>query len=295
MKISGFILLICVSSLSACSTLGRPVGAQGFVAKFDRGAHTVSSSEMAFLHQVQAAGCTRDFYEQAFKFATAQDSKLDLAPQCTHQELTDHELQQRQKLLSAITLYADSLLALKNGANDTDLNRNSSSLARSIASLASKQGFTAVSASGTGALNAAVVSIAEFIIDHHADTEITVAASKLQEPLATIVDTLKSENLNDAHGLLSKFGAIKNEFRIAVLSSRKERGVASFLNIAAAHAALNSILIPPPHIAKLNSALDALVAANQALADPRSGAATLEISALVSRGRQAVALFHSSR
>ena len=295
MKIARSILLICACTLPACSTFSRLAQTQDTVSKFDQGVQTVSVSEMAFLRQVQAAECTRDFYEQAYKFATAQDSTLDLAPLCTPQELTNDELQLRQKVMDAITLYADSLQALTNGTNDSGLDSNSSTLAKNIQSLASQQKFTAVSATDTAGLNAAVVSVAEFIIDHHEYTKITAAASKLQQALATIVDALKSENVNDAQGLASKLGTVTNEFRIAVSSSRDQRGPASFLDIARAHATLSSILVPPPDVAQLNSALDALVAANQALASPKSTEATPEISVLISRGQQAITLFNSSK
>jgi hypothetical protein len=295
MKAAASIVLICACTLSACSTFSRLAQTQDTVSKFDQGVHTVSVSEMAFLHQVQAAECTRDFYEQAYKFATAQESTLDLAPLCTPQELTNDELQLRQKLMDAITLYADSLLALTNGTNDSGLDSNSSTLAKNIQSLASQQKFTAVTANDTAGFNAAVVSVAEFIIDHHEYTKIKDAASNLQQPLVTIVGTLKSENLTDAQGLASKLRAVTNEFRVAVSSSRNQRGPASFLDIAEAHTALSSILVPPPDVAQLNSALDALVAANQALASANSAGATPEISALFSRGQQVISLFNSSK
>lgn len=295
MKTALSIVFICACALSACSTFSRFDEMQDTVSKFDQGVHTVSVSEMAFLHQVQAAECTRDFYEQSYKFATAQDSAINLAPLCTPQELTNDELQLRQKLMDAITLYADTLQALTNGANDSGLDSASSTLAKNIQSLAAQQKFTAVSANDTAGLNAAVVAVTEFIADHHEYTKISAAASDLQTSLATIVGTLKSENVNDAQGLASKLGTVTNDFRTAVSSSRDRRGPASFLDIAQAHTALSSILISPPDIAQLNGALDALVAANQALASPKSAAARPEISALVSCGQQVVSLFNSSK
>ena len=304
MKAATPIVLICACALSACSTFGRLTETQDTISKFDQGVHAVSVSEMAFLHQVQAAECTRNFYEQAFAFATAQrdpatrhfpEINLDLAPSCTPQELTNGELQLRQKLIDAVTLYADSLQALTNGTNSSELNSSSSTLAHAIQSLASQQKFTAVNANDTAGLNAAVVSIAEFVIDHHEYQKIAAAASKLQQPLATIIGALKSENLNDAQGLASKLGSVTNEFRIAVSSSRDQRGPASFLDIAEAHTALSSIVVTPPDVAQLNSALDALVAANQALASPKSTGAAPQISALLAQGQAVVALFNSSK
>lgn len=304
MKSAVLITLTCTCALSACSTIGRFAQTQDNASKFDAGAHAISVSEVAFLHQVQAAECTRNFYEQAFAFATVQENpethrypqaSLNLSPPCVPQELTNGDLQLRQDLMDAITLYADSLQALANGTNDQGLNSNSSSLAKSIQSLASQQKFTAVSANDTAGLNAAAVAVTEFIIDHHEYTKIKDAATNLQQPLATIVSTLKSENENDAEGLASKVATVANEFRIAVSSSRDQRGPASFLDIAEAHTALGSILVPPPDVAKLNSALDALVAANQAFASSGGTGVKPEISALITRGQQVVTLFNSSK
>ena len=304
MKAAVSLIFICACALSACSTFSRFAEMQDTASKFDQGVHTVAVSEMAFLHQVQAAECTRYFYEQAFAFSTAQQDPvthrypqiaLDLTPGCTPQELTNGELQLRRKLMDAITLYADSLQALTNGANDTGLNSDSSTFAKNIQSLAAQQKFTAVSANDTAGLNTAIVAVAEFIIDHHEYTKVEAAASNLQPSLVTIVGTLKSENVNDAQGLASKLGTVTNEFRIAVSSSRHQRGPASSLDIAEAHTALSSILVQPPDVSQLNGALDALIAANQALASPKSAGAKPEISALISRGQQVVSLFNSSK
>jgi hypothetical protein len=304
MKACGLIVLMCACGLGGCSTFSRYAQMQDTISKFDQGVHTVSVSEMAFLHQVQAAECTQNFYEQAFAFATAQQDPgthrypqvtLDLVPVCTPQELTNQELQLRQQLMDAITLYADTLLALTGGSNESALDSNSEALAKGIQSLASQQKFTAVSANDAAGLNAAIANVAAFIIDHREYGKITDAASKLQQPLTTIIAALKSENLNDAQGLASKQEDVTSDFRTAVSSSRDHWGPASFLDIAQAHTALNSILISPPDVAQLNSALDALVAANQALKNPQGGGAFAEISALISRGQQAVAVFNSSK
>ena len=194
-----------------------------------------------------------------------------------------------------LTLYADSLEALMNGANNRGLNSKSSTLAKGIQSLASQQKFNVVSANATAGLNAAMVGVVEFIIDRREYTNIREVASKLQKPLETIIDTLESENVNDAQGLASKLGTVTNAFRIAALSSRDERGPASFFDITEAHADLMAIMIPRPDVARLNEALDALVAANKALANPKSAGASQEIAAFVRRGQETVSLFRSSK
>lgn len=115
--------------------------------------------------RLQTADCRQQFYKQAFSFATATKDKkthkypavsLDLTPSCTPQELTNTQLQIRQKLIDTITLYADAIQTLANGTDDTDLSKNSQDLARNIQGIAKQQGFTAVTASDTAAVNTAV-------------------------------------------------------------------------------------------------------------------------------------------
>lgn len=304
MKASGLMVLISVCALGGCSAFGRYAQMQDNISKFDQGAHMVSVSEISFLHQVQSGECSRNFYEQAFQFATAQQDPtthrypkvaLDLQPACTPQELTNQEMQVRQQLMDAITLYADTLLALAGGSNDTSLDSSSEALAKGVQSLAAQQKFTAIGTNDVAGVNAAISTLAGFLIDHREYGKITTAASKLQQPLTTIVSALKSENLNNAQGLASKQQDVTNDFRAAVSASRDHSGAASFLDIAQARTALNSILISPQNVSQLNAALDALLAANQSLGSPPSGASKAEISALISRGQQAVAVFNSSK
>ena len=295
MKIPILAAVICALSLSACTTLEHYSETQNNASKFDQGAHLVSVAEMAFLRQVQKAECTRDFYEQAYRFATAQGKELDLTLPCSPRGLTNDELELRQKLVDAVALYADSLTAITGRTNERGLESNSSILAKNIQSLASQQKFAAVSTNGVAALNTAAVSIAEFVIDHHEYLKIGSGATDLQKPLKVVVDELKSENIDDAQGLASNFGTVSNEFRLAVIASRNKRGAASLLDIYEARTALKSIAISPSNVAQLNAALDALLSANQALADPNSRATTSKMSLLISRARQAVALFNSSK
>ena len=119
------------------------------------------------------------------------------------------------------------------------------------------------------------------------------AASSVQQGLTVVIDELKAENLNDAQGLASKSGVLTNEFRIAILAARNEKGPASFLDIVEAHITLQSIIPAPANVVQLNSTLDALVAANKSLASATNEGAIPEISDLVSRAQESVALFNS--
>ena len=277
---------------------------QDTATKFDQGAHSAGTAQMSLFHQVQAAECSRNFYVQAFKFATAQkDSEthkypvvsLDLTGSCSPKELTDAQLQIRQQLMDTIVLYADAIQALANGTDDSDLSENSQKLATNIQGLAKQQGFTAVTSTETAALNAAVVTITTLILDHRKYKEVKKAASSAQPELVIVVAELKAENLGDTEGLASKADSVTNEFYPALLSARDQRGPASFLDIVQAHIALQSIVIASTNVAQLNDTLDALVRANQSLANATNGGAIPEISDLISRAQQAVTLFNSSK
>ena len=291
-----------VVGISACSGLTQM---QDTVTKFDQGVHTASIAQMNLFHQVQQAECTRNFYQEAFSFATAQkDTKTQRYPQsiftitvpsCTPMELNNDQLKIRQKLMDTITLYADAIQTLANGTDDTSLSKNSQDLAASIKGLAIEQKFTAITATNTAALNTAVVTITNMILDHKKYKEIKAAASSVQQELAIVVSELKNENLSDAQGLASKADLFINQFKAPILASREERGAASFLDIVAAHVTVQSLVTSPPNVAQLNEVLDALVTANQALARATDGGAIPEISDLISRAQHAATLFNSSK
>jgi len=286
------IIIVTAFALSGCAGLTQM---QDTVTKFDQGAHSVSTAQMSLFHQVQAAECNRNFYEKAFDFSQGQQIPFDLMEPCTNKELTDDQLAIRQKLMDTITLYADAIQTLANGTDDTNLSTNSKSVASNIQNLAKQQGFTAVTSTDTSALNAAVVAITSMILDHTKYKEIKEAASAVQQELTTVVAELKNENTNDIIGLESKKTAFSNQLKAAVLKSRETRGVASFLDVVEAHNFIPSIFPSPQNADQLNKALDALVAANQALANAKNGGAIPEISDLISRAQQAVTLFNSSK
>jgi hypothetical protein len=294
-------IAVGVTCVSACSGLTQM---QDTINKFDQGAHTASTAQMSLFKQVQQAECNRNFYNTALSFAAAKKNSsadkspaitLDLTAPCKHTELTDDQLQIRQKLMDSITLYADAIQTLANGTDDTNLSKNSQALATDINTLAKQQKFSAVTPATTGALNTALVTITNMILDHAKYKDIKSAASSVQQELSTVVEELKAENVNDIQSLESKAGAISGDFNTAVLAARENAGLASFLDVVYARSSIQSIVSAPPNVAQLNATLDALVTSNQALARATNGGAIPEISDLTSRAQQAVTLFNSSK
>jgi hypothetical protein len=293
-----------VMYLSSCTGLTQM---QDTAAKFDQGVHAATSAEMSLFHNVQAAQCNRDFYRAGFDFATAErdrhtrrfpreQSDLDMrVGQCVHTELTDDQLALRQKLMDIITLYADSIQTLTNGTAQTSLSKEAQTVADDIKTLGVQQKFSAQGQATVSALNAAVVTIATLIIDHSAYKHVKDAAAKAQNGLVTIVEELEAENAADAIGLESKADGLASEMRSAVSAARDRFGPASFLDIVYARITLQSLVITPPDVAQMNAALDAVVAANAALARSANGGAIPEISDLITRAQQASTLFKSAK
>jgi hypothetical protein len=297
-------LLIFCLSLSGCAGLTQM---QDTAAKFNQSVHVATAAEMSLFHQVQAAECSRNFYAQAFDFATAPPtdakhhyavllSTLDLDPaNCTPQELTDDQLAIRQKLTDTINLYADAVQSLTNGTSDTTLSKNSLTLAGDIKGLATQEKFNSVQGGAAAGLNAAVVTIVGMIVDHRIYKEVKAAAGAMQDPLTIIVHQLQLENLADAQGLASKAEGFANELRSSLGAARDQFGTASFLDIVQARMAYQATILTPPKVDQLNRTLDSVLKANEALARSANGGAIPEISDLVTRAQQASAVFNASK
>lgn len=290
--------------LCACAGLTQM---QDAATRFDQGVHTAAAAELSLFHSVQAAQCNRDFYRSGFEFATAErdggtgafpteQSDLELRTgHCAHTELTDGELALRQRLLDAVTLYADSIQSLTNGSADKRLSDESLALAGHIKELGEQAQFSARGSATASALNAAVVTIAALIMDHTAYRHVRDAATKAQPDLAVVVAELEAENAADAMGLQSKADSLANEMRSAVSAARDQFGPASFLHVIYARLTLQSLVISPPDVAQMNAALDAIVTSNAALARASNGGAIPAIADLITRAQQASTLFQAGR
>ncbi len=289
-------------SLSACVGLTQM---QDTAAKFDQGVHEVTVAELNLFNQVQSAECSRNFYTQGFNFVTARTdanthalipASLDLrASKCVHTELTDTELDIREKLLQSITLYADAIQTLANGTSYVELSEEAHERASALKQLCEEQKFNSMVATNTTNVNAAVITITSMIIDHSNYKHVKEAALTMQQPLAIIVEALKAENFADAKSLESKTDSLLNELKTGLSAARDKNGVASFLDIVWVRVTLQSIVIAPPDVSQMNEALDAILKANNALARSLNGGAIPEISELIARAQQVSRLFNASR
>jgi hypothetical protein len=274
---------------------------QQTTSQFDKAVHTTATTELALFRKVQAGDCNDQFYREAYRVAGLGPDRLDLAQMdlsgghCTHQELTDEELAIRQKLLSTLTLYADTLQALSEGKGNLDPTAKEKALAGDIKSLATKGKFNSVEKSGAAGLDAAVSAVVHIIIDRRVYRGVESAAGAVQSELTVIIRELQAENRNDAQGLRSKYGSVNNEMISALKLACERGGAGCFFGIASAHTTLDSVIVAPPNIEELNKTLDAVLAANASLAQPKSEGAVAEVIELADRAQQVAAVFSESK
>ncbi len=274
---------------------------QQTASQFDTAVHTAATTELVLFHEVQAGECNDELYQGAYRVAGLAPDRLDLSQidltgdHCTHHELTDDELAIRQKLLSTLTLYADTIQALSEGKGNLDPTAKEKALAGDIKSLATQGKFSSVEKSGAAGLDAAVSVVVHVIIDRRVYKDVTAAAGAVQSELSLVIGELQAENRNDAQGLRSKYGSVNNEVISALKLACERGGAGCFFGIASAHTALDSVIVAPPNVDQLNKTLDAVLAANASLAQPKSAGAVAEVSELADRAQQAAALFSASK
>jgi hypothetical protein len=274
---------------------------QQTTSQFDKAVHTTATTELVLFREVQAGECNDQFYQQAYRVAGLGPDRIDLTQidltggHCTHQELTDEELAIRQKLLSTLTLYADTIRALSEGKGNLDPTAKEKALAGDIKSLATQGKFSSVEKSGAAGLDAAVSAVVHIIIDRRVYREVESAAGAVQSELTVVIRELQAENRNDAQGLRSKYGSVNNEMISALKLACERGGVGCFFGISSARTALDSVIVAPPDIEQLNKTLDAVLTANASLAQPKSAGAVAEVSELADRAQRAATLFNESK
>jgi len=297
-------LQICVVTafvLAGCSGLTQM---QDAVTKFDLGAHAVATGQMAYFQEVQTADCSYQFYQSADLFArNVPGTSLALNGNCTPIVLDDKQIKGRQALMDSITLYADKIQALATDDNNKTLDTNSQNLAGQINTLAKAHGLPSSALSLSGDVEAAVVGIAEMVLDQRRYSDIRGAAQNMGPYLSKVIELLKSENLASSAVLDSKIDGVEIILRLALAEAQKKEGPRSFFDVITARNILRSVnplgappltttnatadpALDPQNVAKqLNAALDAVVNSNNALAQTGTGGVVAAVNDLIARAQ----------
>jgi len=305
---------IAVAAMAAGALLAGCAGLtqmQDTISRMDQGVHTVATGETAFLHEVQAADCANQFYSSAFLFSTKQSDHLDLSGSCVPTLLDDEMIRRRQALMDALTLYVDKIQALACSDRNATLDSASQGLAGKLQQLA-KVHQLASATQPAQAVEAAVVDITEMALDQKRFEDIRGAAKAMQPRVAQLVEVLKAENTTFAAAIASKVGAIEPQLHLAVLKARQDEGARSLIDVIAAREIVRSVNplgaspvattagAADPHdnpnsVARsLNAALDAVVNANDALANAGTGGLAAAVNDQVARAQRLSSLLSGS-
>ena len=293
----GIFSLVC---LAGCSGLKQ---IQDTMTKFDEGVHSVATAEMNFFRAVQTADCSNQFYAKAYEYAVDNKGSFDLTGACTPTILDDKEILIRQALMDSITLYADKMVALATSDSDKSLDANAQKLAGRINGLAKQGGFSDLSlASG---VQSAIIAISEMALDQKRFDNLRESASAMAPHLKSVVDALKSENVNFAYGIAGKTAGVEGYLREVVAATHHEQGQLSFFRIVQARRIVQSVnpfspetiaasagggdLSRDPHnvALQINVTLDSVVNANQAIAGAGTGGLIAAVNDLVVRAKAA--------
>jgi len=296
----GSIGVAAVLSLAACTGLSpqRDIGAvagltqiQDTISKFDQGAHSISTSETAFLRSAQTADCNYQFYTAAFVFANDPDRipkiSLTLETPCTPNVITPHQLEERQKLMEAIVLYADQIQAVASSGSDKALSANSKSTAAELNSLAKSQNLM----TGTGSsivtdLGQAVAGLTAIVLAPQQLSDIKTAAASEAENLSIVVNYLKQENTALASDMAGKTGALADILDTTLAKEKRAGDPNLLLDAVYARSILQNGDADPVNTTKqLNVTLDSLVAANEAIANAGTGGIVADVNALIAQAQ----------
>lgn len=210
------VYIAAVLLLAGCSGLTQM---QDTISKFDQGAHSVATGQMAFFRQVQIADCNNQFYSAAFNFSIKQTEKLDLTGTCEPTILDNNQIKIRQALMDSLTLYVDKIQTLATGDSNKTLDTNSQNLAGQLNGLAKSHGFGSSLSIAQG-VEAAVIAITEMALDQRKFNDLKSAASAMNPYFLKVIDSLKAENNNFAIGMASKMEQIEIPLHTAVAVAR---------------------------------------------------------------------------
>lgn len=291
-------------SLAGCAGLTQM---EDTITKFDQGAHSLSAAEMNFFRAVQTVDCTSSFYLQAIGWVNGIEHNFDISGTCTPTILTDDQVKTRQALMDTITLYADRMETMASRDDDKTLDTNSQKLAGNINDMAKQHEFSSAFPVATD-VEAAIISIAEMVLDQKKFTVIKTAAKETEPHLEKVIKALQEENKTFAQGIASKIDNIEGGLRSIVANTHEQRSKMSFFDVVQARLILQSAnpfgttplsqttgaadpsKDPQNAALQLNKALDAILNANKAIASAGTGGIIAAVNDLVSRAQAAQAI-----
>lgn len=274
--------------LSGCAGLSQ---IQTPLKQFDQSAHSLASSEGTFIQAIRTADCNSQFYQAAFNYSRGQGKLPSLNGDCKPTILSDNDIKLRLDSLSALTAYADKLQALAAGTN-TPLDTSTQTIATDL----NKKFSTPHGASAT--VETAIIELTNIILDQSRFSDVKTAAKAASPAIKTIADDLNVENTAFSTGIESKLFSTENAFNGAL--NEQKLGPARFFDsitardlIISANPFSNTQGRPTGQASadsaaqKLNMALDALVKANDALANADTGGIVATVNNLVTRVKDA--------
>jgi hypothetical protein len=216
MRIKYLSCILAIFALDGCAGLTQM---QDTISKFDQGAHSVATGQMAYFREVQAADCNNQFYTAAYNFSINQSNNLDLSGRCNPTVLDSDQIKIRQALMDSLTLYVDKIQTLSTSDDNKTLDANSKDLALQVNGIAKSHGFASGLSLADG-VEAAVISITEMALDQRRFKDIKGAAAAMNPHVRRVVEALKAENTAYAITMASKMNALEPELHTALLEAR---------------------------------------------------------------------------
>lgn len=295
----GIMVALVAVSVTGCAGFSH---IQGTITQYQKGVHSVSTTEMNYLKSTQMAECAADFYEKAGKWANGINRNFDITGSCAPKVMTDERIKNHQSQIDKITLYADTIKTLASSHNYKTLGYNTKALAEKINTILTAYPVLGVTAGQN--IEDALVGFSEMRLEQRKLFEIKDAASKMQPYLEDIIKKLKDENIVSAQEIGVHLYDIRKVLE-QMLKKDKRTGITRFSDLIEARRILQSAnplgKVPlsqtpgsadpktdPLRVAlQLNKALDAVLTANKAIitSDTSGGGILTSVEGLASRAK----------
>jgi len=265
-------LRVVVSAIALTFWLTGCAHLEDSVNKFDQGTHAASAAEMDFLRSALTLKCAADYYSSAAKYAATAGNGAapDYKMRCSAKRV--NELHLRQLAMDSLVAYADKMLALASSGDRTTLDATTQKMAASVNAAAKTEQFSGIPTASI--VEAGIIALTDVALDRTKNRDMQQAASSVQPGLASIIADLKSENDTALKDIPTNSMTIYLAIDNAIMTTNRRP---TALDFAAAAYILDSAGIPDSsmtslavepseRVEKLNATLDAVLAANKALA-----------------------------